>query len=194
MIIDDGTGSGRSAKVDGRNRLLSRSITESNNQAATDIGNSFNINTGIISLTTNGESSILYVKNNEVVDLHLDALSVGIGTLGGTVTESSVVTLLRNPTGGTVVSDATAADMTQNRNFGSSKALTADVYKGAEGKTLTGGDDIAIFFATGSSRMFASIDMILSPGSSVGVQIDVNDSTGGDVYAAFVCHLNDSEE
>lgn len=193
LKIRDGAGSGDVAKVNGRNRLMTQAITESDQQAAVELGNAYNLNTGTIALTSASESAVMYLKNNESVDFVLSALAVGIGALASP-TDSTVITLIRNPTAGTVVSDATVISQNRNRNFGSNKTLTADVYKGAEGKTLTDGDDIAQFFATGSSRLFASIDFDIPKGSSIGVKIDLNAAAGGNIYAALIGYLKDAGE
>lgn len=193
LKIKDGAGSGNVAKVDGRNQLKTRSISETDQQAAVSLGNAFNLNTGTLALSSSGESAIMYLKNNEDVDFVLTSLAVGIGTVASP-DDSAYITLVRNPTSGTVVSDASNVGMNQNRNFASNKTLTADVYKGGEGKTLTGGSDIAIFYGTGGSRMFASIDLDLPKGTAVGLKVDVNSATGGNVYGAFIGHLKDAVE
>ena len=46
--------------------------------------------------------------------------------------------IYRNPTGGTIVDDATVITTSSNQNFGSNKTLSANAYEGAEAKTLTG--------------------------------------------------------
>jgi hypothetical protein len=103
------------------------------------------------------------------------------------------VTLKRNPTGGTLISGATNVDMNQNRNFGSNIALTADVYKGASGNTVTGGNDIAQFYQTGQGRLFASIGFDLPKGSSIAIEIDPNLSSGSvNVYAAIIGYVRDA--
>jgi hypothetical protein len=136
----------------------------------------------------------MYVKNNdsEGRTLKVDAIAVGIGS-AATLSDLPVITIVRNPTAGTVISDAAAVDMNQNRNFGSSETLTVDAYKGAEGKTLTGGDDIIIFYQAEGGRLFASIDLDVPKGSSIGVQITPTGLSAGtmNIYCALVCHLKE---
>lgn len=191
MLIHDGTGGGYAAKVDSDNELFTFSVTQTEDQKAVRAGRSYNINTGLIAYTSNGESSMLYVKNNETKDLIVDAIAVGVGTLGGTVTDSTYVTVVRNPTGGDIISDATAVAMNQNRNFGSSSTLTVDAYKGKEAGTMTGGNDIVLFQMDGNERLFAGINLVLTPGDSIGLKIDLNASTGGNAYGAVVLHKSD---
>jgi hypothetical protein len=187
-IIQDGTGSGNVVKVGG-NRLFTHSLTEAEAIHSTENGDAYNINTGDIALTSSTASSILYLQNNEVQDLVIEAMAVGVGS-AGTTTDVATVTIKRNPTS---VDYSTAVDMNANRNFGSSKSLSADVYKGAEGSTTTGGDSIIQFYMGSGTRLFAPINLLLPRGSSLALEIDTNTSSGTtNVYAAMVCYLKDA--
>lgn len=190
--IKDGTGTGDTLRIDATNKAEVHSVTETETQEAVETGDAYNINTGSISLTTSTASGMLYFKNNETRDIIIDAIAAGVGS-AGTVTDVSVVTVIRNPTGGTLISDATAVDMNANRNFGSSKTLTGDAFKGDEGKTITGGNDIVQFFMGSGTRLFAPIDLVLQKGDSIAVKLDTNTSSGTTIaYAALVLHLKRS--
>lgn len=191
-IINDGTGKGNKAKVSG-NRLFVHGITEDESIHATEDGDSYNINTGTIGLTSTTASGVLYVKNNEDRDFTIRAIAVGISS-AGTTTDMSTITLIRNPSTGTLISGATNVDMNQNKNFGSTKTLTVDAYKGAEGNTVTNGDDIAQFFTPAGSRLFANIDFIIPKGNSIAITIDTNTSSGTtNVYAAVIGYLKETD-
>jgi hypothetical protein len=184
IIRDPSTGDG--ARVDATKRLETHTVTLTETEEATEAGDSYNLNTGNIGLTSQTESGILYLKNNEDRDLIIEAIAVGVDS-SGTTGNDSIVTLVRNPTS---VSFSTAVDMNQNRNFGSSKTLTADAYKGAEAATITGGNDIAQFYMDAGSRLFAPIAFTLSKGDSIAVKIDTDTTAGTtNVYAAIICHL-----
>jgi hypothetical protein len=188
-IIKDGTGTGNTTKVSG-NRMFVHTITEGEEIHATENGDSYNLNTGNIGLTSQTESAILYFKNNESRDFIIDAIAIGVDS-SGTTGNDSLVTLVRNPTS---ASFSTAVDMNQNRNFGSSKTLTADVYKGAEAATLTGGNDIAQFYMDAGSRLFAGINFVLTKGDSLGIKIDTDTTAGTtNVYAALIGHLKNAD-
>jgi len=101
----------------------------------------FNINTGNITLTAATQSSILYFKNNEVVNFVIEAIAVGVGDVTGT--EAITLTMMGGVTG---ASFSAAVDMNANRLVGSSSVLLCDVYKGAEAATLTGGAAMAQFY------------------------------------------------
>ena len=188
-MIQDGAGTGNRAKVSG-NRVFTHAISETEAIHATEQGDTYNINTGNIGLTSQTESGILYVKNNETKDLIIEAIAVGVDS-AGTTGNDSLITLVRNPTS---VSFSAAVDMNQNRNFGSSKTLTADVYKGAEAATITGGNDIAQFYMDAGSRLFADIGFILTKGDSLALKLDTDTTAGTtNVYAAVVCYLKEDD-
>ena len=193
MIINDGTGTGNQAQVDSTNRLRTRTVNATESEEAAKLSNAFNINTGIINLTSANESSLLYFKNNENDIFHVESLAIGLDRATGVTSGDQVkITIVRNPTAGTLVSNATAVDINQNRDFGSPATLTADVYKGAEGSTLTDGNDVIIIYASPSSRLFTGITLMLPKGTSIGVQIDPPaGNTSMDCYVALIGHLED---
>ncbi len=192
MQIEDGTTAGYRAQVNANNHLATFSTTETKVQVAGFAGDAFNINTGLVALTTT-DSAVLYFKNDEVEDYLITAIAVGIGTVSGTISDSAEVILLKNATGGDIISDASAVDMNSNFNFGSPKVLTSTslAYKGKAGGTMTGGTDHALFYMNGNSRLFAPIDIVIQRGSSIGIKIDLNTSGGGNVYATIIGHLRD---
>ena len=142
MIIESGQGNGDKAGVTSDNRLKTDGITFNRAEQAVEDGDGYNINTGTINLTSANKSAVLYVKNTGDDPLIIANIIYLIGnSTGGS--GDVIVTVLRNPTAGTIVSGATDVEMAGvNRNFGSSKTLSALMYKGAEGNTLTDGDKI----------------------------------------------------
>lgn len=191
MKIDDGTGSGKQVKVDTKNRLRTHSTTEPEPMFATIEGDGYNLNTGLISITA--DATILYLKNNEDRDFEIEAIAVGAFE-GITHSDDPYITIIRNPTGGDLISDATAISMNQNRNFGSNKVLTVDVFKGKVGGTVTGGNDIAILQVSPGTRSFFSINWILQKGSSIGIKLTANVSSGSaNYYIAIIGHLAGEE-
>lgn len=188
MIIEDGKGTGFKCRVDSNNRLHAQTVQESESQHATEDGDSYNINTGEISFTAAG--TCLYLLNNEDKDLVIEAIAFGAGA--GTTSDIGELTVERNTTGGDLISDATAVSMNQNRNFGSNKTLSATAYKGKSGGTSTGGNDIILFYHGTSSRLFATINLVLPKGSSLAITYDPKLSSGSiKTYAAVICYLKD---
>lgn len=193
--IRDGSGSGYLAKVNANNRLYVNAVSTDENLQASKQGNSYNINTGVITLTDDVETPVIYLKNNEVEDFHITSIAVGLGPSTGGTGGIPKITVIRNPTAGTIVSGATDVDINSNRNYGSSNTLVVDAYKGATGLTMTDGVDHIIFFQTASGRLFASVDELLPGGGSIGIKIaPQSGNTGMDVYAALICHIEDENE
>lgn len=190
ISIKDGS-TGYVAQVDSDLRLQTYAVTINENNQANSKGRAYNINTDDITLTDAVETPILYIKNNEDKDLHITALDLWAGTsTGGTATLGTKWVVERNPTAGTIVSNATAVDIESNRNFGSNNTLLVDSYKGATGNTMTGGTDHIIFRGTLLSRIYAEIDEIIPKGSSIGIHVKPPTSnTSLIVYAAAICHL-----
>ena len=192
FTIKDGAGTGNVAKVDSNNRLHAESVSQAINEKATEDGDSYNINTGLITLTSANESACLYFKNNEEQDFHVNTIVVffGASTSG---TGEGTWRVKRNPTAGTIVSGATNVDINSNRNFGSSKTLQDSLaYKGAEANTMTDGTDHILIGQFASSRVAASIDEFIPKGSSLGVDITPPTSnTSMDVYVALIGYLVD---
>jgi hypothetical protein len=185
--IKDGTGNGFLAEVSNDNKLRTRSISETRVQHATEIGNAYNINTGDIGSLATGESTLLFFKNGEDLDFSVDAIAVGIKDATGS--NIHTVTVVRDPTAGTIVSGATDVDMNQNRNFGSESTLSRSLaYKGANGLTATDGSDIAQFYMNESGRLFASVDFVIPKNKTIAIKLDLNISSTTTVYAAIIGH------
>ena len=192
IIVKNPT-NGDAMLVDSRGRAQVKSTSQTKTQDATDNGYSFNINTGTIGLTSTTASGVFYFKNDESPingksNFIVDAIAVGFE--GGTTTGAAYIKVIKNPTGGTLISGATAVDMAVNRNFGSSNELSSNTlaYKGAEGLTVTGGTDAALFYETGT-RGYYTLDLVLPKGSSLAITIDPQVSAGTrNVYVALIGH------
>jgi hypothetical protein len=198
MRIEDGGGKNGFVEATKGQALKTFSIVEDEQQAATAAGKAYNINTGTIALTGTSDSGLIYFKNDESPDngesdYVITAIAVGLGTRSATVTDSAVVTVLRNPTGGTLVDAATDCDMISNANFGSSTSLSSTTlaYKAtASGQTLTGGTEHALLYMT-DGRLYANLTIEMPRGSSLGVKIDLNTSGGANVYCALIGYRKD---
>ena len=173
-----------SVSIDNHLKITGRTVSEQDAESL--VGESYNINTGLINLTSANESAVMYLKNTDTKNHIIPGMAFFLGnSTGGS--GDWMITIVRNPTAGTIVSGASAVAINANNNYGNSQTLTADVYKGAEGNTLTGGADHILIGATGSGRVFVSLTyLVLEPGSSIGVKITPPTSnTSADVYVAF---------
>jgi hypothetical protein len=170
--FQDATGKGYGAKVDSNNRLSVESISTPSEERASYDGFAYSVNTGIITLTNTTKTPVLYLKNNEDDDLMIGSLIYQTGaSTGGS--GNILVEVIRNPTMGTIVSNATAVEMSVNRNFGSSRVLSANAYKGVTGNTMTDGTKaFESILATATQRIVVSpVDIVLQKGSSIGISI-----------------------
>lgn len=193
-ILQDGAGTGNTAKVDAKNRLWTNSVTKTSVENATDTGTSYNLNTGVINLTSANETAVMYFKNTDASnDIHISAIAIGLGPTTGGSGGIPKITVVRNPTGGTLLDTPTNIDINSNRNFSATDTITGNAYKGAEGETLTGGTDHIIIYQVANGRLYANIDEKLANGASIGVEITPQPSnTSMDVYAALICHTEDA--
>lgn len=196
MIIEDGNGSSTQAKVSKNSRLYTFAVTESKGSSAVRDGRGYNINTGSIELTSANESAVLYVKNNENNDIVIDSVIVILGkSTGGSADDDVVCEIIRNPTTGTIISNATDVDVSSNANFGSNNLLVADSYKGAEGNTFTNGSNHILSLLQAGNRWFFNLDVLLPKGASLGVTLNPPASnTSMDVMVAVNCHVDDPDE
>ncbi len=195
-IIQDGTGKSYAAKVDVDGRLHVDSINTNREEYNSQAGFSFNLNTGRITLTNGAtENGVMYVKNNENFPLVITNLfyQTGASTSG---TGNIYVSVIRNPTTGTLISGATAGEINVNRNFGSSRTLDVTFYKGTTGSTITDGV-IALesILATTTQRIAVSAGAITLPkGSSIGIKFTTPTSnTSMVVEFAMSCYLETEE-
>ena len=177
--------------VDSTGSALVRATSQTRSQEAAVAGDSFNIGSGIINLTTANESALIYYKHFEAQELVIDSLIIGIENNGTDVNNTALVKVKSNATAGTIVSTATAAPIRYNRNFGEVSALdNSIIYAGAEGHTITDGTDWGYLYAN-SGRNVIPLDIVLNRGNSFGVTLDLqaNSLTDIDVYVLLVCHL-----
>ncbi len=191
MAIIQDAATGKTARVNLDNSISVHAITLPEDQHATDLGDSYNVNTGLITLTTAGESGILYFKNNEDRNVHIDGVVTILGpSTGGLTTDITRVRVYGEVTTGTLVSGAATADIVRNRNIGVTSALAADVYKGAEGSTITDGTIFLDALQNPGSTVPIAIDITVPKGKSVAISYEPNDSNSSmKVMAAFNCHI-----
>jgi len=174
--IEDGGGSGRLAKVNSSNQLSVNAVSRTNSEnAIVNSGDGYNINTGLITFTSDSESAAMFIKNNESsknLILTLFIVQLGVST-GATTGAATTISMYRNPTAGTIVSNAVDCDIPAvNQNFGSTRTFDGFTYKGAEGYTLTDGTLIEQAIAPYSPNIlnFAAGETVLPPSTSIGVK------------------------
>jgi hypothetical protein len=190
--ILDGKGSGKEAGVDDNNRLLTNSIVEDISNHVTEYGGKYNLNTGNITLTGNAtESAVMYLKNNEEYDYTITAIVYNLGSSASGTGQVQCDVYFKT-TGGTIVSGATDVDINVNQNLGSASALVADVYKGAEANTQTGGTLAVTSLINPATRAFIGLGQILVPkGESISITMTTpSGNTSMTVQCALVGYVN----
>ena len=193
--IEDGTGSGFSVKVDGENRLFSRSITESEFDHAVRKGLSFNVNTEFLTITGSSETPIMYLKSNEDRDVVLSAWFIGTDNASGTPSRNGLMRVYFNPTAGSIISSGT--DVTPvNRQGGSSNTIDLDVKAGGDGFTATGFNPTSVLFQTQGSnaRTFGNVQLALKKGSSIVVTYLPNGAQPVEIYTGFQLYISEVED
>ena len=196
--IQDGTGKGFNAQTDSTNRLLTRTIQRSEFDEAVANGNSFNVNTKFLTITTAGPAdghALLYIKNNEDQDLILAAWFIGtdLGTNGA---DLGLMQVFYNPTGGTIISGGTTVPAV-NRQGGSTETIDIDVLSGGDSITATGvGEPVLYQTQSVGSRAFGNVQLSLKKGASAVVTYIPNgaEAAGVDIYTGFQLYLADTQE
>ena len=180
-------------KVDDNQNAHVYASTESQFTTAVLNDNAYNINTGIITgLTGTAGHSMLYFTNDESESngesrIIIDAFALWVGTRSATITDDPMWTIIKNPNGGDIISDATTVAINSNSDFGGNATLSATsfAYAGKNGGTITSNEGNHAIIC-GSGRIFAEVPISLARGSSVGVSVDINTSGAASAYAAII--------
>jgi hypothetical protein len=168
--LKDGKGRGFSAGVNSSNRLLTNSVTLSEEIVAGQEGLSFAFSSQLVSFTSATASAILFLKNTSETDLIVDRARVMLGTVTGG-TGDWTLTFLRNPTAGTIVTNALTAGIT-NVNHGSSQEPVGSFLRGVQGDTLTDGTGANFpVKSAGDNQLVFDLFRVLPTGASIGVRL-----------------------
>lgn len=170
MILKDGTGRGYQVKIDSDNRMHTSAVTRQEVERSIYEGDGYNLNTGLVNITdANSDNAVWYLKNNDDEDIIVHEILIILGTTTGG-TGDGTLKVFRNPTGGTIISNALPVEALVNRNFSSSNIIEVETYKGATGHTLTGGVTLGSTNRAGSAVVnFTSTPFLLAKGNSIGI-------------------------
>lgn len=193
VLVDGRTGD--TAEVDAGHRLRVRALVNSAQEGATEDGDSYNINTGLISFTTTvTETGIMYLKNNEVRDFHIEGIFLSIGPAADAdVDDTCRIRIYKNATTGTLITPTpTNVDTNSNLNFSSSNTFSSDAFKGVEGETITNGTVHFESLINHNTRTAFPVSWSLGTGNSIAISIEPADSTTAmKVICAITGHLED---
>jgi len=175
VVIHDGTGDGKSARVDANKRISALAVSQALSQAAAQEGDTYNLNTGTISLTTALKSAVAYFENQSTKILVIPTIGFLLGNSTGGAGDLNLEVIL-NPRSGTIVTNAVPVDIFKNKNAGSSKTFTIlelKRFKGVEGDTITDGTPWFATLLPGAARLHTinTGDIVLPPGGSLGINI-----------------------
>jgi len=176
ITIQDGTGSGNSAKVNDQKQLETLSVTTSR---VADISENEEtahlIATDFISLTTTGSfNALLYIKNNSSKTLFIQTIRTCSDSTG-----SLQIRMIKNPTAGTIVSDANAATSLSS-NMASSVSFDGLAYSASgDGKTITDGDNLTQFINKSPGHSIQEYEgaIVIPKGTSIGLTCKPSAST-----------------
>ena len=189
--IKDGTGSNRKVSVNSQNRLAVNSV---DNSRISDIsereGNAFILASGFIGFGASGSfQGHTYIKNNSDKDLFIEAIRLCSTAGSGTMNMESFQTrLIKNPTTGTLISDANDAPGINPSKIGSSQEFDGLIYvASASGKTVTNGSFMSNFttHSPGHTIQIYSGALILTKGSSLAIEL--KPTTGGEICSEIQC-------
>lgn len=186
--------SGNVASVDDKKRLATFAVTEPEAVNSSLQGETYFIGTGIINLSTAGESHIMYVKNTDTVDWVVEGVLLAFGKSTGATGLDFLANFTVGGTQGTLISAGSDISVL-NMNIGNAKQLTGEFKEGVEGSTVTNGflapallvpsDSINIEFVAGP--------IIIAKGTSVAVSYvpatgntSINVNVGMTIYRNLV--------
>jgi hypothetical protein len=180
LVIKDGSGGGKEAKVDEKNRLSTKSVIEENmhDNSISDAQVYYVTTLGFIDINTvNTETAILYTKNTSTTKRFVVN---SIRTCGNQVQK---VILYKNPTAGTIIDNAVAGKNT-NANFSSSNTPDLTTYKGADTYTFTDGTHLSNHINNvGHSTEKTGDSVLLGPNDTFGLTFEL--AASGTVCAAI---------
>ena len=169
--IQDGTGKGNRAKVNDNKRLETFAVTESRiADVSLRDGESFILTSDFISLTTTASfNGLMYIKNTDADKiLFIDKIRIcGTGTMMG-YTQTK---LIKNPTAGTLISDANVG-ISVPSNLASNVDYSGLNYAASgDGKTVTDGTQFSQFTVhlPGHTTQEYQGNLILEGGSSMAI-------------------------
>lgn len=169
--IIGGNNPGNAANVDNEGRLYAKAVASTEQAYESALGNAFNINTDDLTLTTDDETPVLYIYNDEDNPLLIPRLFFAFMTsTGGSGPVRARV--VANPTGGTLLS---GADLTKtNFNFGSGRQVSITAKKGGTGVTIAGASDTSFRFlypSTGMRDLLAFEAIVLPRGGAMAILV-----------------------
>lgn len=189
-VLENAAGSGSfKNKIDETDRLWTRTVSETEQNEQSTLGEAFTISSGFVNLSGTAESALFYLKNNSERDLLITRFIASCrDSTNGTQNHARLI-IYYNPTGMTGGSSNSLNIV--NLNFGSSKNLVSDSEIGANAATLDNPSVFGGFVVPLESLTSESASIVLPQGSSIGVTaIAPTGNTSMDIGVGISCHLS----
>lgn len=175
MIINGGTGNGYAMQVNEKFQAETFSTIRTEiAEVSLDDEQAYVVSSDFIALTTTASfSGILYIKNTDSQGRDMFIEHIRVCATEGVADPCHIqCKVLRNPTTGTLISNASAAN-TANSNFGSANAFNGIAYKGADANTVTNGDWFTQFIshAPGHSILDYNDSVVIPKNSSIAIMV-----------------------
>jgi hypothetical protein len=178
------------AAVDDNGLLTTKAFTQSFELRHTVLGRAFNLNTGDITFTSGGTSyGASYLKNNGEIPIIITSFIYLLGnSTGGS--GDGYVTIIANPTGGTLISAGTALTPA-NRAPVSKRTLEATWLKASDStSTVTGGETLLdTLLSSPVGRNTIPVFVALDKGASLAIKYQPQTgNTSQTVQIAMACY------
>jgi len=189
IILKDGTGTGVKLKINSDNRAVVEATSQTRIADISErLGQAYTIATGFVPLTTTASfTGILWIKNTDIEgrDMFIEHIRV-CGS--APMMEDVQCVVYRNPTTGTLISNAVSAYKTNN-NFGSANQFNGLAYKGVDADTITNGDWFTQFVThiSGHSIIDFNDSIVIPKNSSIGFALKPTDAM--EVCMEVNCHF-----
>jgi len=191
--ITDGTGNCYAVKVDANNRIHAHAVEVNSDINILTATEGFVLaDTKTVKLTTDGESAIIHITNNEGSDFVVDSLYFDIGQSTDGENEKGVtIKYYVDATSGTILDVPPVK--ASNLHFGSSRIVDVDVRRGSESKTIGGtAKIIEAIYPVMPSKNELGIPFALKRGVTVGVTCTpCAGNTDMNIRAGFTGYLAD---
>lgn len=162
MQIQGGNNPNNTVHVDDEGKVQARAVSISEQSSKALVGETYNLNTGKITLTDDNET-VLFTFKNTSEDKPMIATRVFVTFLASTGGSGSVEGSVQSGVSGGTILDEPLSSI-KNFNFGSSKIPGAEFRIGATGLTFTGGDKaIEFLFTSDNQRHLIAFDSVTLP-------------------------------
>ena len=174
IVRDPTTGDG--AHVSTAGRISTSAVGRDEIQQRSVEGNVYSLQTSIITLTNTTETPLMYIKNNEPVDIRISIVAWWTSVSTGGASGRTILTAYSNATGGTIISEANDTGVNVNRRIGDSAQILADVYEGGVGKTVTGGVVSGRTISPAGLPLRLPIEIVVARGNTITITAIAPDS------------------